>query len=92
MWADLPIEKGDSAPPSPSCQDECQVFVQAFRDFGIVLSDNGGCGGLCGVPDARWNDTALAALSQLTLGDFEPVDVSSLMIDNDSGQARQHPV
>ena len=81
------LKKDISTPPS--CKNECQVFVQAFRDYGIILSDNGGSGGLCGTPDARWNGTAVAAMSQLTLADFEPVDVSSLIIDNDSAQARQ---
>jgi len=42
-------------------------------------------GGLIGTPDARWNDTDLDCLRSLTLVDFEPVNVSSLTVINDSG-------
>jgi hypothetical protein len=36
---------------------------------------------LIGTPDARWNDRDLACLSQLTLRDFEPVNVSGVAVD-----------
>ena len=80
------LKKTVAAPAD--CTDECRVLVQAFRDYGIILSDNGGAGGLCGTADSRWNDASLAKLSQLAMHDFEPVDVSGLIVDNDSGQAR----
>jgi hypothetical protein len=41
--------------------------------------------GLIGTPDARWNDADLSCLTSLILSDFEPVNVSSLMVTNDSG-------
>ena len=41
--------------------------------------------GLIGTPDARWNDANLSCLTSLILSDFEPVNVSSLMVTNDSG-------
>jgi hypothetical protein len=59
-----------------------------MRDYGIILADNGNTGGLIGTPDARWNDTDLSCLTNITLGDFEPVKVSSEMISNDSFQAQ----
>jgi hypothetical protein len=34
---------------------------------------------------ARWNDTDLRCIISLTLADFEPVNVSSLIVSNDSG-------
>jgi len=40
---------------------------------------------LIGTPDARWNDNDLYCLRSLTLGNFEPVNVSSLIVNNDSG-------
>ena len=49
------------------------------------VSFNGGSGGLIGTPDARWNDDDLRCLRSLTLADFEPVNVSSLMVSTDSG-------
>jgi len=55
------------------------------RDYGIILADNGSSGGLIGTPDARWNDDDLSCLTQLKLGDFEPVNVSSLMVSAQSG-------
>ena len=42
-------------------------------------------GGLIGTPDARWNDSGLQCLTSLTLSDFEPVNVSSLIVNNNSG-------
>jgi hypothetical protein len=27
-----------------------------FRDYGIILADNGDSGGLIGTPDTCWND------------------------------------
>jgi hypothetical protein len=73
---------------TPSCAStspQASVIITALRDYGIILADNGDSGGLIGTPDARWNDNDLSCLRSLTLADFEPVDVSSLMVSNDSG-------
>jgi hypothetical protein len=73
---------------TPSCASsspQAAIIITAFRNYGIILADNGMSGGLIGTPDARWNDTDLQCLTSLTLGDFEPVNVSSLMVSNDSG-------
>jgi hypothetical protein len=73
---------------TPSCAStspQAAIIITAFRNYGIILADNGDSGGLIGTPDARWNDDDLACLTSLTLGDFEPVNVSSLMVTNDSG-------
>ncbi len=73
---------------TPSCaatSPQAAILITGFRNYGIILADNGDSGGLIGTPDARWNDTDLACLRSLTLGDFEPVNVSSLMVSNDSG-------
>ena len=73
---------------TPSCAStspQAAIIITAFRNYGIILADNGDSGGLIGTPDARWNDTDLACLTSLTLSDFEPVNVSSLMVTNDSG-------
>lgn len=74
---------------TPACaatSPQAAVIITAFRSYGIILADNGDSGGLIGTPDARWNDTDLECLTSLTLSDFEPVNVSSLMVNNDSGQ------
>jgi hypothetical protein len=44
-----------------------------------------------GSPDTRWNYADLNTLYNVKLTDFEAVDVSSLMIDPNSAQARQSP-
>ena len=75
--------------PTPACAStspQAAIIITAFRNYGIILADNGDSGGLIGTPDARWNDTDLQCLTSLTLGDFEPVNVSSLMVSNDSGE------
>jgi hypothetical protein len=73
---------------TPSCAStspQAAIIITGFRNYGIILADNGMSGGLIGTPDARWNDTDLACLTSLTLANFEPVNVSSLMVTSDSG-------
>lgn len=73
---------------TPSCASgspQAAIIITAMRDYGIILADNGQSGGLIGTPDARWNDADLSCLTSLTLSDFEPVNVSSLTVSNDSG-------
>lgn len=73
---------------SPACattSPQSAIIITALRNYGIILADNGQSGGLIGTPDARWSDDDLACLKSLTLGDFEPVNVSSLIVSNDSG-------
>jgi len=73
---------------TPACaatSPQAAIIITGFRNYGIILADNGMSGGLIGTPDARWNDNDLSCLSSLILGDFEPVNVSSLMVSNQSG-------
>jgi hypothetical protein len=73
---------------TPSCAStspQSAIIITAFRNYGIILADNGISGGLIGTPDARWNDTDLMCLTSLTLSDFEPVNVSAVMVGTDSG-------
>jgi hypothetical protein len=74
-----------ATPACASTSPQAAIIITAFRNYGIILADNGDSGGLIGTPDARWNDVDLACLTSLTLSDFEPVNVSSLMVSNDSG-------
>ena len=68
---------------------EMQVTLQAFKTYGIILADNGSPWYISGVPDSRWdNDMLNEGMNMITGSDFEVVDVSSLMIDPDSGQAK----
>jgi hypothetical protein len=70
---------------------EVQVILRAMKKYGIILADNGSPWFISGVPDERWDNDTLRQLHQLTGDDFEAVDVSSLMVDPDSGQADVSP-
>lgn len=68
---------------------DTQVILRALKEYGMILADNGSSWYLSGAPDERWNNEELAELRQVRGSDFEAVDVSSLMVDADSGEARQ---
>jgi hypothetical protein len=70
--------------------DEVQVILQALKRYGMILADNGSPWFISGAPDGGWDDDALHDLHQVHGSDFEAVDVSSLMVDPDSGQVRSH--
>ena len=70
---------------------DVQVILQAMQHYGIILADNGSAWYISGVPDEHWDNDMLRELSQVTGADFEAVDVSSLMVDPDSGQAVASP-
>jgi hypothetical protein len=69
---------------------EVQVILRAMQAYGIILADNGADWFISGAPDSRWDNEMLVESFRTIHGsDFEAVDTSSLMIDPDSGQARQ---
>ena len=65
---------------------EVQIILQALKRYGMILADNGSAWFISGVPDERWDNDVLHELHQVHGSDFEAVDVSSLMMDPDSGQ------
>jgi hypothetical protein len=79
------LKESVATPACASTSPQAAVIITAMRNYGIILADNGLSGGLIGTPDARWNDTDLSCLTKLILSDFEPVNVSSLMVSSDSG-------
>ncbi|MBB6028801.1 hypothetical protein [Oceanithermus desulfurans] len=69
---------------------EVQVLLEALKKYGMILADNGADGFISGVPDDRWdNDTLVTELRRVKVSDFEAVDTRPLMLDPDSGRARQ---
>ena len=64
------------------------TILQALKDYGMFVSDNGDPWIMGGVPDERWNNDMLRALHDFHGSDFEAVDESGLMIDPNSGQSR----
>jgi len=67
---------------------EVQVILRALKTYGMILADNGASWFISGAPDERWDNDALHELHQAHGSDFEAVDVSSLMVDFDSGQVK----
>jgi hypothetical protein len=79
------LKASAATPACAASSPQAAIIITALRNYGIILADNGDSGGLIGTPDARWNDTDLSCIRSLTLADFEPVNVSSLMVSDDSG-------
>lgn len=65
-----------------------RVILQAMKDYGMILADNGSAWYISGVPDERWDNDMLQLLGNIHGTDFEAIDESSLMIDPNSGQSR----
>ena len=64
-----------------------QTILQAMKTYGIIMADNGSDWYISGEPNENWdNDVLNDELGNITGSDFEAVDVSSLMVDSDSGQ------
>jgi hypothetical protein len=70
---------------------DVQVILRALKKYGMILADNGSSWYISGAPDSRWNNSNLAMLNQVPGSNFEAIDVSSLMITANSGQALQGP-
>jgi hypothetical protein len=72
---------------------QVQTILRALKKYGMMLADNGSAWYLSGTPDPRWDDeTLVGELSQVKGSDFEAVDVSSLMVDSDSGQTNSSEI
>jgi hypothetical protein len=68
---------------------EIQIIMRGLKKYGMMVADNGASWFFGGEPDPRWDNDMLRLLLDVKGSDFEAVDVSSLMIDPNSGQARQ---
>ncbi len=84
LWLRLKADFDTSGFP-----EELRVILRAMQEHGLILADNGAPIFISGVPDDRWGNDTLALLREITADDFEAVDVSSLIVDSDSGQVRQ---
>jgi hypothetical protein len=68
---------------------DVQVILRALKKYGMILADNGSAWYISGEPNAGWNNDHLSTMRNIPGSAYEAVDVSSLMIDPNSGQARQ---
>lgn len=67
---------------------QVQVILRSMKKYGLILADNGSDWYISGVPDDRWDNDILRQLRNVTGSAFEAVNVSSLQINPNSGQAR----
>lgn len=66
-----------------------QVILRALQKYGLILADNGSNWYISGAPHNNWDNDALHDdLGRVRGSDFEAVDVSSLIVNNNSGQAQ----
>jgi hypothetical protein len=66
-----------------------QVILRALKKYGMILADNGSPWFITGVPDPRWDISALVTEMRRVHGsEFEAVDASSLMADPNSGAVK----
>lgn len=68
---------------------DAQVILRTLKKYGMILADNGSAWYISGAPDEGWDNDVLHQLDVVVGSDFEAVDVSSLMLDPDSGQTIQ---
>jgi hypothetical protein len=66
-----------------------QVILTAMKKYGMFLADYGDDWELIGTADSGWPISLINELGTVPSSQFDFVDESSLMIDPDSGQARQ---
>ena len=75
--------------PAASCFRACQVVIQAMKTYGLILADNGSNWYFQGATDRRWTYTMVDQLKAIPAREFQAVDERCLMINANSGQARQ---
>lgn len=81
LWLRLKSDVDLSSFPPP-----VRVILRAMQVHGLILADNGSPMFISGAPDDRWDNAVLASISAVTGDDFEAIDVSSLIVDPNSGQ------
>jgi hypothetical protein len=57
---------------------QARVVARAFKEYGLIVADNGSDWYVSGAPDAGWDNDQLHALGRLTGRDFEVVDTRPL--------------
>ncbi len=57
-----------------------QVILQALKDYGMIVADNGSSWYVSGEPSPRWDDNDLHALTGLIGSNFEAVDLTPKLV------------
>jgi hypothetical protein len=71
---------------------QAQVILRAMQHYGLILADNGSNWYFGGTADTNWPIGLVNELKRVPASAFEAVDEASLMVNPDSGQARQGAV
>jgi hypothetical protein len=75
--------------PASRCARACQVVIAAMKTYGLILADNGSNWYFQGTADRRWTFAMVDQLKQIPAAAFQAVDERCLMIQPNSGEARQ---
>src|SRR6184192_114047 len=59
-----------------------QVILNALKNYGMIMADNGSSLYLSGAPDDRWDNNDLHALGQVNASDFEVIQMTPLYTQN----------
>jgi hypothetical protein len=68
---------------------DTRAVLEAMKHYGLILADNGSDWFFTGAADNGWNSDMLDQLKAVPASAFDAIDESSLMLDANSGQARQ---
>ncbi len=77
---------------SPPFSAHALTIIRALKKYGMMLADNGSAWYISGAPDDRWDNDVLHQLDIIVGSDYEAVDVSSLQVSANSGQAAVGPM
>jgi hypothetical protein len=64
-----------------------QVILRALKKYGMILADNGSPWYISGTSNSNWPSAVLNDIKSITGGNFEAVDVTSMIVNINSGQA-----
>jgi hypothetical protein len=67
---------------------DVRVILQALKTYGLILADNGSSWYVSGTQDEAWDNDVLSSISKVKGSDFEAVNISSLMVNVNSGEAK----
>ncbi len=56
-----------------------RVILQAMKDYGIIVADNGSGWYISGIPSTRWNNDDLQKLGQVKGNDFEALNLAPIV-------------
>jgi hypothetical protein len=67
---------------------DVRVILTALKTYGLILADNGSSWYVSGTQDEAWDNDILSSISKVKGSDFEAVDISSLQVNPNSGEAK----